>query len=554
VDVGIITIRADEFTAVLQRLPEKQPPLTGRRRYRVRRLQLSDNEYYTIAVVRCVEQGNGEAQAAARDLLEDLGPTWLFVVGIAGGVPDNEFSLGDVIVSTRIADFSVESVLHDQSREYALAGGPVHPDVVKWVADIAAMTEDGELGNWNEEAAIRMAMPEVDLREDNFYGDTRDDVRDKLLRRFAIRRPPLVFAGAIASSDRLVKDDELLRVWRKFARQIQAVEMESAGIYRAAHGRQIPFVAIRGISDVIGHRRRAEWTEYACQSAAAFMLAFLRTRPIPPRAHRSRGSCNELEAAPSNGLDAARFLEALFNGPTGDILANAGVPRAITLDRLKLELESTPQPAIGDVYQRDDLAEIPADLTHTLREYWWFVQASSISFYASPRSIREGHRLVAGENSQEKKTMEQQLSMIVRTLRMSGKVLLTPLLQLVAPADLPHLDGSWAFFRHDFRLPDIASIGRLLLPGLCDGMTDPGRTASLLLSRSDPTVLPVLELQSTDALAIRLNLSRGNIQFHSGTFSVLRSLLSGESVRICGLGRLRSRAGIEIAALTATPR
>jgi nucleoside phosphorylase len=88
--------------------------------------------------------------------------------------------------------------------------------------------------------------------------------------------------GAIASSDRLMKDAETMSVWSKIARQVVAVEMESAGIYKATQGRNVPFLAIRGISDVVGFRREDDWTPYACETAAAFAHAFLRTRPILP--------------------------------------------------------------------------------------------------------------------------------------------------------------------------------------------------------------------------------------------------------------------------------
>jgi nucleoside phosphorylase len=269
VDVGIITIREDENAAVLNRFPEKLATVAGRRRYRIRRLRLSATEAYTVAVLRCVEQGNGEAQAAARDLLEDLAPRWILVVGIAGGAPTHEFSLGDVVVSNRIIDFCVEAVLGDHSREGAPAGGPLHTDAARLAADIPAMTEDGDLGSWNDEAAIGMTLPSVDMSEDSFYGDDtwKKNVREKLERRFGAgpARLPRVTTGAVGSSDRLIKNTELLQVWLKVARQVQAVEMESAGVYRAAHGRHVPFLAIRGISDVrsdqafLQARPRASW-------------------------------------------------------------------------------------------------------------------------------------------------------------------------------------------------------------------------------------------------------------------------------------------------------
>jgi nucleoside phosphorylase len=44
----------------------------------------------------------------------------------------------------------------------------------------------------------------------------------------------------------------------------------------------VPLLAIRGISDVVGLKREPGWTAYACHSAAAFVRAFLATRPIEP--------------------------------------------------------------------------------------------------------------------------------------------------------------------------------------------------------------------------------------------------------------------------------
>jgi nucleoside phosphorylase len=285
IDFGIITIREDENEAILDRLP-KAGTVEGRRRYRIRRLPLPGGGAYTIAVVRCAEQGNTDAQGAAHDLISDLDPAFLLVAGIAGGVPAHEFSLGDVIVSTRIVDFSVEAVLQDRGREYALGGGPLHPDAAKIAADVRAMVHDGDLDGWSDQAALGMDRPPVSLDEDRFYGDEdwKKDVRAKLLRHFggAEARAPVVVSGAIASSDRLVEDAEILQVWLKIARQIQAVEMESAGVYKAAHGR-VPFLSIRGISDVVGLERHPDWTAYACQTAAAFVRALLLTTPIAPR-------------------------------------------------------------------------------------------------------------------------------------------------------------------------------------------------------------------------------------------------------------------------------
>ena len=131
-----------------------------------------------------------------------------------------------------------------------------------------------------------MPRPPIEIDGGEFYGDEawQEKARAGLARQ-AARTVPIVTAGAVGFSDRLVKDTRLLATFLlKAARQVIAVEMESAGVYRAATGRGVPLVAIRGLSDVVGFKRDPAWTAYACHSAAAFMRAFLRTRPIEPRA------------------------------------------------------------------------------------------------------------------------------------------------------------------------------------------------------------------------------------------------------------------------------
>jgi hypothetical protein len=70
----------------------------------------------------------------------------------------------------------------------------------------------------------------------------------------------------------------------KVARHVLAIEMESAGVYRAAHGHRVPTLSIRGISDIVGFKRSADWIQYACHTAAAFAFALMQTRPFEPRA------------------------------------------------------------------------------------------------------------------------------------------------------------------------------------------------------------------------------------------------------------------------------
>jgi len=163
VDVGVITILEAELGAVLDQFRECRRLVDRRRQYSVGRVHGRD-----VAIVRCLEQGCGEAQSVARDLIEDLKPLSLLVVGIAGGVPSSDYTLGDVVVSSRVLDFTVEAALDGGRRELASRGGPIHPDVGKIVANLRAAA----LGPWNAPESIGGARPALDPTQAELYGDS----------------------------------------------------------------------------------------------------------------------------------------------------------------------------------------------------------------------------------------------------------------------------------------------------------------------------------------------------------------------------------------------
>src|SRR5579862_645915 len=167
IDFAIISIREDEFDALFHYFPI-HALVEGRRHYNLSKVSLSGHESYWVAMVRCVEQGNGEAQAAAQDILNDLKPRFMLVIGIAGGCPSVEFGLGDVVVSTRIHDFTVEAVLAGGDREYNVTGGPLHPVAQAVVANLPARKR--EMSGWNAPDFIPVERPPIPTRSGRFEG------------------------------------------------------------------------------------------------------------------------------------------------------------------------------------------------------------------------------------------------------------------------------------------------------------------------------------------------------------------------------------------------
>ncbi|MGB9366205.1 MAG: hypothetical protein WCE79_09345 [Xanthobacteraceae bacterium] len=279
IDFGIITIRADEFGAVIDQLKPKWLA-RGERNYRIAAFETSAGDKCSAAIIRTPEQGQNPAQQAANDLINELNPTCLVLIGIGGARPDDDFTLGDVVVATRLHDFSVRAALPGGIGEYTNMGGPVHRLVQSAISDLEAARE--ELGDWNSEQKIGQPRPPVDFADANFQGDEawNKRVRESLEQSFGSperQRQPRAVAGAIAAANVLVKDPELLKTWLSSNRDLNAVEMEFPGVYEAARSSrgQLPILAIRGISDVVGFKRDARWTAYACRSAASFARAFL---------------------------------------------------------------------------------------------------------------------------------------------------------------------------------------------------------------------------------------------------------------------------------------
>ena len=82
VDFAIITIRSDELAAILQRFPTKVHKGSCGRTYGISQVTTKTGKKCKVGVVRCSEQGNDDSQQVANDVISDLDPQMILVVGI----------------------------------------------------------------------------------------------------------------------------------------------------------------------------------------------------------------------------------------------------------------------------------------------------------------------------------------------------------------------------------------------------------------------------------------------------------------------------------------
>ena len=329
VDIGIVTIREDEFAAILEVFPKDLGHHVGKREYALREAEGPDGRRYRLGIVRQIEQGTGHAQSTAHDLIADLGPRLVLVVGIAGAPPTTDFTLGDVIVSTRIADFTVDAAQPGGVREFSATGGPIQKGLASKVANLGARTK--ELGSWAQELPKRAVLRWVDgdLRGDEAWQERLVSSLKRHFGRKAQPRQPKVFTGVVASSDSLIKDPMILVTWLKTARHICAIEMESAGVYHAQTD-SCPMLAIRGLSDIVGLKRSDDWTAYACKSAAAFTRAFLKTGPIDvPQENPTPPDENLSGSRPRQRAAAALRTQILADTVYANLIPLVRVPERI---------------------------------------------------------------------------------------------------------------------------------------------------------------------------------------------------------------------------------
>jgi nucleoside phosphorylase len=268
VHMVIITVKSEEEDEILARFP-RQHSVRGQRIYGLSRVENHERVQLLVATVRQPKQGNIYASAITKDVIADLDPKWILLVGIAGASPFGDAILGDVVLGTHIHDLTVHARNADGSTSFSSGGGAATVDVEATVVHLRSTLK----------SAMVFPKPEIQVDATKLDFTTDDEaVNQKIAAAISAGRAPRILDGSIISTDALVKDVELVKTWRDTIRDGLAVEMESAGAYHASRtlAKTYAMLSIRGISDIVGVKKHEGAVLHACRVAAECAFQFVR--------------------------------------------------------------------------------------------------------------------------------------------------------------------------------------------------------------------------------------------------------------------------------------
>ncbi len=187
--------------------------------------------------------GNEVSALAAQSAINYFKPHVAFFVGVAGGLKENELTLGDVVCATKVYGYEFGKDTED--------GFKIRP----------------EIGN----STFRMvSLARAEGRQDDWQ---------KRIRQPMLTSTPTIHIAPIAAGDKVVGPAKVYKFLRDNFSDAIAVEMEGFGFFLAMHRKpEIEALVIRGISDLISDKTAEQdkkWQPIAARNASAFAFEIL---------------------------------------------------------------------------------------------------------------------------------------------------------------------------------------------------------------------------------------------------------------------------------------
>ena len=240
--IGIMSAMHEELAAVLAQMPDEQRVSVAGRDFWV-------GHWHGHAVVAVLSRiGKVAAATTATVLLERFQVNTLVFTGVAGGLAAG-VRVGDVVVASGLLQHDMDASPLFPRHEVPLYGRArfdAHADL------------SGQLA-----VATRQVLQEA---ERHLGRDT--------LAEFQLNAPQ-VHQGLVISGDRFVSTSAESYALRLALPEALAVEMEGAAVAQVCHDYEVPFVAVRTISDRADDAAHTDFNRFIHAVASRYSLVIL---------------------------------------------------------------------------------------------------------------------------------------------------------------------------------------------------------------------------------------------------------------------------------------
>lgn len=229
--IAIVSAMHEELAAVLALMPDERKTVAAGREFWVGHLHGQE----VVAVLSRI--GKVAAATTATALIERFGVTHIVFTGVAGGLAPG-VQVGDIVVA-------------DSFLQHDLDASPIFPRYEVPLYGVSRFATDTALSDTLARAA-RAALPGVPLHR-----------------------------GLVVSGDRFVSTTSEARALQAALPEALAVEMEGAAIAQVCHDYDLPFAAVRTVSDRADDAAHGDFTrfveEVASRHSAAIVASLLRS-------------------------------------------------------------------------------------------------------------------------------------------------------------------------------------------------------------------------------------------------------------------------------------
>lgn len=258
-DILILTALPVELSAAKQALnisEDIQPSSTSIGIHFWKTAIVQKNEKYLNCVLSCFAgPGNVDASSITSNLLSELNPNYVIMLGIAAGMRE-KCALGEVILSERIVAYEsaalVEGGIMESRPRILELDIKVRQDISSYLSNINSIKD--RLTQIYEKLAI-------DLPEQADIGQVSKSVMPR--------------TATIASGEKLLRDPEKFKALREINGKIEIAEMEGTGLFEACHNYKKPVLMIRGISDFGDSTKDNRFHSLAAKAATAVTVDFI---------------------------------------------------------------------------------------------------------------------------------------------------------------------------------------------------------------------------------------------------------------------------------------